>query len=342
MKKRKNSPIVSGILTFMLLVICSIHATAFGTLVPVSVKFTSEALGLGSGNINDGEDGASVDADFTGRFETSTVTGQGSVLYVQDDGLAGSGSQSSHLFLTVTAKGHLDTPGPGDWNAGILYISQENHSEDKNPSHKNYHIDGYKEGLGVRSFTIDPDTGLRVINPDTQRARIEGSQHVSGGTEMIGTWDDITFDGTKNGSPHVDELIRFDFENPVEAQSIVVRFSEFLSTDVIDLSIDITHQDGSTETLTDNWLGTDESSLVLAGSENDKVYDLIFANIAGLSSTDLVTGIEIRAIDDDPLHPRETAEHFFITGIEANIIPEPATIGLLGIGFLSLFRRFRK
>jgi len=333
---------VSGVLTFMLLVICGIQTTAFGTLVPVSVKFTSEALGLGSGNINDGKDGVSVDADLTGRFETSTVTGQGSVLYVQDDGLAGSGSASSPLFLTVTAKSHLDTPGSGDWNAGILYISEENHSEDKKPGDKGYHLDGYKEGLGVRAFTIDPDTGLRVIDPDTDLARIEGSKHVSGGTETICSWDDITFDGTKNGPPHVDELVRFDFVNPVEAQSLVVRFSEFLSTDVIDLSIEVTHQDGSTENLIDNWLATDESPLVLAGFEKDNVYDLLFANIADLSSTDLITGLEIRAIDDDPLNPRETAEHFFITGIEANVVPEPATIGLLGIGFLSLFRKRRK
>ena len=333
---------VSGVLTFMLLVICGIQTTAFGALVPVSVKFTSEALGLGSGNINDGKDGKSLDADFTGRFVTSTVTGQGSILYVQDDGFAGSGSASSPLFLTVTAKSHLDTPGPGDWNAGILYISKENHSKDKKPGDKGYHVDGYKEGLGVRAFTIDPDTGLRVIDSCTGRAQIEGSKHISGGTETIGAWDDIKFDGTKNGPPHVDELVRFDFENPVEAQSLVVRFSEFLSTDVIDLSIEVTHQDGSMETMTDNWLGTDESSLVLAGFEKDNVYDLLFANIADLSSTDRVTGFQIRAIDDDPLHPQKTSEHFFITGIEANIVPEPATIGLLGIGFLTLFRARRK
>ncbi|MCF7956718.1 MAG: hypothetical protein K9M75_13025, partial [Phycisphaerae bacterium] len=175
MEKTKKSPVVSGVLTFMLLVICGIQTTAFGTLVPVSVKFTSEALGLGSDDINDGKDGQSVDADFAGRFVTSTVTGQGSILYIQQNGLAGSGSESSPLFLTVTAKGHLDTPGPGDWNAGILYISEENDSDDKDPGDKGYHIDGYKEGLGVRAFTIDPGTGLRVIDSSTGRARIEGS-----------------------------------------------------------------------------------------------------------------------------------------------------------------------
>ena len=325
-------------LSFMLLVICGINANVVATLVPVSVKFTSEALGLGSGNINDGKDGVSVDADIDGKLVTSPVTGEGSILYVQRDGLAGSGTAYNPLFVTVTAQSHLDTPGPGDWNAGIIYISEENHSEDKNPGDKGYHIDGYKEGLGVRAFTIDTATGLRVINPDTGLARIEGSKHISGGTEM----SEITFDGTKNGPPHVDELVRFDFENPVEAQSVVVRLSEFLSTDVFDLSVDVIHLGGTTETLTSNWVDTDDASLVMAGTEKDNVYDLVFANDVELSSTDLVTSFSIRAIDDDPLNPRETAEHFWVTGINANVIPEPATIGLLGLGFISLLRFKRR
>ncbi len=375
-----------------MLVICSIPVTTFATAVPVSIKFTSDALGLGSDNINDGKDGMSIGTDFAGKLETSTVTGEGSFLYIQQDGLAGLGSTDNPLFVTVTAKNHLDTPGPGDWNAGVLYISKEytgggknaianskdkgkgkgkgkdkskgkgiskgrgrdkgrckdrdrDKDKGKDKSHSS-HLDGYKEGLGVRAFTVDPAGGLRIIDPATGRARIEGSKHVSGGTETFDSWDDITLvktkDGVKNGPPHVDELVRFDFANPVAAQSVVVRFSDFLSTDVIDLSIEVIHQDGSTETLTDNWLDTVESPLVIAGIESDKLCDLIFANIAGLSDTDLITSFDIRAIDDNPLHPRETAEHFYITAISASVVPEPATITLLGMGFLSLFRRRRK
>lgn len=345
MQRTKNIKTVTCILTFMLLVICGGQAAVLA--MPVSVKLTSDALGLGSGDINDCKDGQSIDADIAGKLETSSVTGQGSFLYIQQDGLAGSGTQTNPLFVTISARGHLDTPGPGDWNAGVLYISNENTSEDKKPGKKSYHPDGYKEGLGVRSFTIDPATGLRIIDQTTGRARIEGSKHVSGGTETIESWDDITLEETgegdlKNGSPHVDELIKFDFANPVLAQSVVVRFSDFLSTDVIDLSIDVTHEDGSTETLTDNWLDTTEAAFVLTALESDKLYDLVFSNIAGLLSTDVITSFEIRAIDDDPLNPKETAEHFFITGIDADVVPEPASIALLGMGFISLFRIRRK
>ena len=345
MQRTKNIKMVLCALTFMMLVICCAGSTAMA--LPVSVKLTSDALGLGGDDINAGKDGQSIDADIIGKLETSGATGMGSFLYIQQDGLAGSGSEANPLLLTISAGGHLDTPGPGDWNAGVLYISSENRSEDKDTDHKNYHPDGYKEGLGVRSFTIDPATGLRVIDPATGRARIEGSKHVSGGNESFQSWDDVTLEdtkegGVKNGSPHVDEKVRFDFAAPVVAESIVVRFSEFLSTDVIDLSIEVTHEDGSSETLKDNWVDTTEAAFVLTGSEKDKLYDLVFSNIAGLSSTDVVTSFEIRAIDDNPQCPKETAEHFYITGIDANVTPEPASIALLGMGFITIFRIRRK
>lgn len=283
---------------------------AAATAAPISVKLTSDALGLGSADINDGHDGDPVDADFPGKFVTSPVTGEGSILYVQESNAAGSGTALDPLFVTITAKGHLDTIGaPPDWYAGIIFISKESSDTP----------DGKKEGLGVRSFTVNPATGIRVIDPATGRARIEGSKHVSGGTETK-TWGADgypDFNGTKNGAPHVDEAVLFDFANPVVADSVVVRLSEFESTDVIDLSINVTHSDATQSVLTDTWLATSEAPLVMVGSSSDKVYDLVFANMPGLLDTDVVTGLQIRAIDDDPEHESGTAEHFWVTGVTA-------------------------
>jgi len=141
----------------------------------VSINFNSTALGLGAGPINDGGDGSAVvDADVPGLVTGAVGSGIGSVLSVQESGVAGPGSVLDPLILTVTAKSHLDTliPSWPDWNAGVLYITEET-ERDKN------------EGLGVRAFTVDPATGQRVLEPSTGRARIEGSKEISGGTETF-------------------------------------------------------------------------------------------------------------------------------------------------------------
>jgi len=143
----------------------------------VSIKFNSVVLGLGAGPINDGKDGkAVVDADVSGLVTGAVGSGIGSVLSVQQSGLAGPGTVLDPLFLTVTARTHLDTliPAWPDWNAGVLYITEETGSDI-----------GKDEGLGVRAFTVDPATGQRVLEPITGRARIEGSKEISGGTETF-------------------------------------------------------------------------------------------------------------------------------------------------------------
>ena len=141
----------------------------------VAVTFNSVELGLGAGPINDGKDGeAVVDADVSGLVTGAVGSGIGSVLSVQESGVAGPGTLLDPLMLTVTARSHLDTliPAWPDWNAGVLYITEDKDSDI-----------GKDEGLGVRAFTIDPATGERVLEPTTGRARIEGSKEISGGTE---------------------------------------------------------------------------------------------------------------------------------------------------------------
>ena len=309
--------------------------------VPVSIKLTSDALGLGNSDINKGK---TVAPDVPG-FITSPTAEQGSILTVQSDGKAGIGT-TVPVLVTITAQTRLDVTEdlpqwPNDYHAGIIFISKE----------KNDLPDGKKEGLGVRSFKVDETTGLRELDskkkhkkkgkkkPDKSGlAKIEGSKHVSGGTS------DDTYDWRKpNGAPHVDEAVIFDF-NPqfyADALSVEVLLSEFDATDVINLHIELT----SGSTFDFDFLQTTDTSLFeQVGADKDKLWKLEFSGFSGidqLQTDDLIQNFTLFAVDDDPLNPRGTAEHFWVTGmtIDAELIPEPATICLLAFGAVLLRRR---
>lgn len=286
---------------------------------PVSIKLTAEALGLGSDNINDG---GVVDPDMAGRLITSSVTGEGSILYIQTDGLAGSGTALNPLLVAVTAKTRTDVvnglPAMHDYHAGVLYITKES---DKTP-------DGKDEGVGVRAFKVDGPTALREIDPDTGLAllTIEGSKEVSGGTA------DPDYDPLNpNGAPHVDELVNFDFGPTLVpyATSVEVTLSKFKAEEIVDLHIELT----SGAILDFAYLQTSDTSLFeLVG---DEVWKFKFAGVPGLAPTDLVDSFWISANDN---HNGSTTEHFLVTGFTADVVPEPATIGLMCLGALVLLR----
>ena len=291
---------------------------------PISIKFTAEGLGLGTADINGG--GGTVDPDVSGLF-TSTTTGEGSVLLIQTNGLAGPGTAAEPLLVTVTAQTHLDTvtglPSPNDYQAGVLYISKE--ASDL--------PDGRKEGLGVKAFKVIDATGLRELDAKTALAKIEGSKHVSGGTGPT------AYDSSgPNGPPHVDEAVYFDFNAlwEVNGHSVEVILSEFDPTDIVDLHIERA-----------SGLDIDLSSLATTDTSifqnlADKLWKLKFAGVAGLTDTDLVTMFSIRANDNDPQHAEDTAEHFFITGLEFDTVPEPGCLVLLATGGLLMLRRRRR
>jgi hypothetical protein len=299
---------------------------------PISIKLTSDALGLGSSDINKER---TVDPDVPGKLITSPTTGEGSILSIQTDGLAGPGTAANPLWVTVTAKTHLDTVNypwaggdPRDYQTGVIYISKE--SSDL--------PDGKKEGLGVRAFKVD-SAGMRTYKDGlAELIEVEGSKEVSGGTGPD-TFDPLN----ANGAPHVDEAVKFDF-NPqfyVDALSVEVLLSEI---DVkggqpgdlmIDLYIKLT---SGVEIDLDSLKLSTSSIFEQVDPTYDKLWKLKFSAIGGLGAGDFVDYFEIRAID--PLiggQTRETAEHFLITGMTA--VPEPATLALLGLGALILRRR---
>jgi len=295
---------------------------------PISIKLTSDALGLGSSDINKGKE--TVDPDMPGKLITSPTTGEGSILTIQKSGLAGSGTGSDPLWVTVTAKTHLDTVNyplfggdPRDYQAGVIYISKE--SSDL--------PDGKKEGLGVRAFKVD-SAGMRTYKGGlAELIEVEGSKPVSGGTGPD------TFDPpNRNGAPHVDEAVIFDF-NPqfyVDALSVEVLLSEFDLTDIVDLHIELT----SGPALDFYFLQTTDTNIFeQVGVDKDKLWKLKFSGLGGLGAGDFVDYFAISANDDNPQNPSGTAEHFLITGMTA--VPEPATLALLGLGALILRRRRR-
>lgn len=294
----------------------------------ISIKLTSDALGLGSSDINKGK---TVDIDVLDKLITSPNTGEGSILTIQTDGLAGPGTVANPLFVTVRAKTHLDTVNyplsfggdPRDYQAGVLFISKES---DKTP-------DGKDEGLGVRAFKLDVATGLREFGDGSGLALIEGSKDVSGGTGHD------AYDLFKpNGPPHVDDSVTFDFARQfyANALSVEVLLNKFDPTDIIDLHIELTSRP---DIYLEFLQTTDTNIFEQVGTDKDKLWKLKFSGIDDLLTGDLIDNFTIFANDDEPLHPRGTAEHFLITGMTVDTVPEPSTIMLLGLGGLLLRRR---
>ncbi len=300
-----------------------------------SIKLTSDALGLGSSDINSGKE---VDPDVPGKLITSSTVGEGSKLTIQESGLAGPGTGIDRLLVTLTAQTHLDTlyypwvgGDPRDYQAGILKITKES-SEMPN---------GRKEGVGVRAFQVDKDA-YRIYDAEGSAllADIKGSGHVSGGTGPD-TFDPLN----PNGAPHVDEAVKFDFDSfwLVDAHSVEVLLSDYDPSDIIDLDIELTS--GSMFDF-DFLQTTDTSIFEKVDSSYDKLWRLKFSGLSGLGATDLIDNFTIYANDDDPLNPSGTAEHFYITGMTADVEPVPApsavVLGSLGLGFSGWLLRKRR
>ncbi len=312
---------------------CGLATTLEGSSVDtLSVEFTTDSLGLGSDELN--ISGSAVAADRAG-FITSTDLGVGSVLSVQQDGTAGLGTLDNRLLVTVTAKTYLDvTDAPVDFHAAVLSINDDDKSL-------------RKEGLGVRAFkfSIDDEMKLHRINA------LDGSKHVSGGTDSTSYAERVAKvkkDGILDGAPHVDEAVYFDFNTPVAAQSLRFLLTDYKyklgSKDMTKIDLTITLASG--ELLS---VGTVEPSkdqiaegLFTAGPE-DESWWLNLSGIGELEDGDVVDVVTIMAVDDNPLEPKETAEHFFIHGLEVAPVPEPATASLVAFGGLVLVgRRIRR
>jgi len=331
-------------------VVCMFGFVLTNSLQGASVKLTTEGLGLGNTNLNREK---TVDPDKDG-FKTSLVTGEGSILWIQEDGMAGLGT-SSPLLVEVTAETRLDfsSAGPNDAQAGVIFIADES---SKTP-------DGVKEGLGVRAFTVD-ENGDRVIDtdgiikhgetiPPTNRAKIEGSKHVSGGTGPT------VFDANNpNGSPHVDEKVNFDFKRSVAADSFELLLSD-IKPDAKNGGIEVDlHIELVSGTIIETIRSADGVPFFLpaGATAEDRLVGINFGMISGIGPNDILRSFYIRALHPTQVDPlKETAEHFFITGFNwepgtpaggAVIVPLPAAAWMAlplfgGLGVTQILRRRR-
>jgi hypothetical protein len=313
----------------------------------LQIKLTALGLGLTtdpSVKINSEGNGDPVDADLPG-FVTSTTTGVGSVLTIIDDGtglngIAGIPTPAFPVIITMTSESRMDNfPTTDDYRAGLIALSEQKGNDGKHPDKG--------EGLGVRAFTViesGVDMGLRQIDSGTLRPIIEGSKHVSGGTDLKHGPDPNNADlvnFSPNGSDHVDEAVYFDF-NPsqvkVDADSFAIRFTETEPTKDY-MTVVIKRESGADITLSN--IDVTHSAFV-AQDAGDKVYDLNFSLIAGLLDDDVLTEVSVRS----ELNGDGSKSHFFINGLDATVtpIPEPSTLmlGILASMGMLLPRRRRK
>ncbi len=186
----------------------SLCLNSMASATPVFIELTTNALGLGSTDINHAGNDSPIEADRPGQLVTSTAANVGSILHVQTDNLAGQGTSADPLLVSITARSHLSVqnnlPAGYDLHAGAITITNDDG-------------DIKDQGLGVRAFGIDtggtaatnPDFGKRYVNPafvaiNANGYQMEGSKEISGG---VGISDFDVFSMTMTFRPRTPPLM---------------------------------------------------------------------------------------------------------------------------------------
>jgi hypothetical protein len=159
--------------------------------------------------------------------------------------------------------------------------------------------------------------------------------------------------GNTFGAPHVNENVLF---NPgpgmqILAQSVEVRLSKFeYRSGGLNKQNKIDPEIGLASGATIRRIpavgpgnAPGDPFEIFRPTSDDKVWDVVFANIDGIEADDQVEWFSIRAEDDNPDEPSGTADRFLITGFQADVtvvpVPGAFVLGVAGLGLVGWGRK---
>ncbi len=167
--------------------------------------------------------------------------------------------------------------------------------------------------LTLSGGTLDPDGKNGVTYTDA-----EGVSHIAG---QAGAWDDIKV----SGSPDAKWIVTIDTTGWAD---ISIRF-DYKAWDAGTTSFDLSYQINNSGI----WVSILDDQTIIA----DKAFHSFSYSLAAIDAIENCSSVQLKISDLDKTGNKEFAfDNLELTGTQ---IPEPATIGLFGLGITAIIRR---